>query len=69
MSVRINFLTPVARKNAKTQLHMEYVPHDDRINNPMKINIPDCPDSKDYIIVDAEAMMRACEKVLQLAKV
>ena len=64
--MRIKYLTDTSRRNASTELRMEYVMHDDRISHPMKIIIPEGVDS---IIVDAEAMQRACGKILALEKV
>ncbi len=62
----IKYLTPTARKNANTELRLEYIMHDDRISHPMRIDIPE---TSDYIIVDAEAMQIACQKVIALEKI
>lgn len=66
LKLRTRYITKDSRKNSNKEIHMEYVMHDDRISNPMKIFIPN---TNDYIIVDAEFMKSACEKVLAMRKI
>ena len=66
MNMRIRYHTSNSRRNSNMELRMEYVMNDDRISHPMKIILPS---ETDVITVDAEAMKRACEKILALEKI
>jgi len=66
MDMRIRYHTSSSRRNSNTELRMESIMHDDRISHPMKLILPS---DTDVIIIDAEAMKAACEKVLALEKI
>lgn len=66
LKMRIKYLTASSRRNASTELHLRYVQHDDRINNPMEINIPG---TDDWITVDAEFLKKACDKALDMRRI
>jgi len=64
IKLRIRYYNSGASKKEKNELRIEYVPHDSRIENPMKIFLGDSE-----ITVNAEAMKRACEKVMEIGKI
>jgi hypothetical protein len=66
LKVKIDcFLASETSKRASKQLVIEYVPYSKLINNPMKIYI----DKDHEIIVDAEMMKKACQKVLTIKSI
>jgi hypothetical protein len=65
LEVRIRYFSESDTKKSKKELQMEFVLMDQRISNPMRINLP----GEESIIVDAEAMKKACEKVLEIGRI
>jgi hypothetical protein len=65
LEIRISYFFESDSKKPRRELPMEFIGHDRRISNPMKIKLPQGGE----IIVDAEAMKRACEKVLEIGKI
>lgn len=66
MSMKIRYANKDSKRNSALELELEYVSHDNRIPNPIKIKFPN---SDEYIIVDAEYMREACSKVIEMRKI
>ena len=63
LNMRIKYLKDTDKRNSKSELHIRYVQHDNRISNPMEIQLPG---TDKWITVDAEALRTACNKTIQM---
>ncbi len=65
MELRTPYHDAKTNKRGKNELRVEYVQMDNRVGVPMLIRLP----SGEDIIVDAESLKSACQKIIDIGKI